>query len=317
MKSIRIKKENLLFLLSPILLLPLIISCSGGPGYVPAAGNIDKCSQNLPADVKQLLGCPTQAVNPVQPVNPNLPPPIVIAGGGTYGTCPSIPTTGSIQVTVVATDFQNQTPVAGATISFYTSTNNTVGTASADITLTSASNGLTLATLPTGTPFVAEGSTSAYIPTFQFGDILSANNANNLFPVLLVSNSTVSLIGGLAGASVDPTKGSIAGTVWDCSENPIENATVYLIDAATGITVPASTTYFILAGTTDIPSPTQLLTSSDGLFLIMNVPPGTYYAVATGVLSASDTTTTVLGESYVESIPGALSIVNIPPTTTP
>jgi hypothetical protein len=290
--------------------------CSGGPGYVPAGSNNNACSQNLSSDMKQILGCPTQAVQQ-QTTSANLPPPIVIANGGTYGACPSIPTTGDISITAVATDFQNKTPVAGATVSFFTTTSNTVGNASPGITATTDSNGLAVVTLPTGTPFVAAGFSSTDIPTYQFGEILSASNANSLFPVLLVSTGTVQLISGLAGTSVDTTKGSLAGTVWDCSGNPIENATVYLVDAATGMTVTAVITYFTPSGSLDIPSPSQKLTSSDGLFLAMNIPPGTYYAVASGVLSASDTTTTVLGESYVESIPGALSIVNLPPPTAP
>ncbi|MCL4557316.1 MAG: carboxypeptidase-like regulatory domain-containing protein [Deltaproteobacteria bacterium] len=313
------RQRTKLFALSTLIYSIMLFSgCSGGPGYVPPGVNNSTCSQNLSSDMKKLLGCPTQAAQ--QPTTPtvNLPPPIIIANGGTYASCSTIANTGPISVNITATDFQTKGAVAGATVAFFTSTSNTIGNAAPDFTATTGADGTVTVTLPTGTPFVAKASMSSYQDTYQFGDILSANQADTLFQVLIISSGTVSLVSALAHATQDWSNGAIAGTVWDCNGDPIENAIVSVVDVNTGKPVATNMIYFkTAAGLGDIPDPTLTMTSSDGIFVSLNTPPGDYYVVATGVLSASDTTTTVLGQSYAESIKNSVSISNIQPPSAP
>ncbi len=245
-------------------------------------------------------------------------PPIIIANGGTYTSCTTIPDTGPISVNITVTDFQTKGAVPGATVSFFTSTSDTVGNANPDVTATAGSNGTTTVTLPTGTLFVAKASMTNYQDTYQFGDILSASDAGTLFQVLLISSSTVQLVSALAHATQDWSNGAIVGTVWDCNGNSIQNAIVSVVDVKTGKPVTTNMVYFkAVPGLGDIPDPAIIMTSNDGIFVSLNTPPGDYYVVATGVLPANDTTTTTLGQSYAESITDSISIVNVPPPTGP
>ncbi len=315
------RKLTRLFALSALIYLTMVFSgCSGGPGYVPAGVNSATCSQSLSSDMKKLLGCPsgpTSSQTP-SPKQQPLPPPIVIANGGSYYSCSTIAATGPISVDVTATDFQTKAAVGGAEVSFFTMTSNTVGSATPTIVDTTGADGTVTVTLPTGIPFVAKASMTNYQDTYQFGDILSAADAGSLFQVLIISSGTVSLVSALAHATQNWSNGAIAGTVWDCNGNPIENATVSVVDKNTGKTVATNMIYFkTAAGLGDIPDPTLTMTSNDGIFVSLNTPPGDYYLVATGVLSAGDTTTTVLGQSYAESITNSVSISNIQPPTAP
>ncbi len=313
MKSINNRKATPFIILFSLFSITLISNCSGGPGYVPAGGNNNMCSQNLSPDVKKLLGCPTAPAASTQ----QLPPSIIIANGGTYGECPSVPTTGPISVYITATDFQTLGPVSGAAVSFFTSTSNTVGTSSPDITATAGQNGITTATLPTGIPFVAKGSSTGYKDTYQFGDLLAGNDAGHFLPVLLISDFTVGLLSSFASVKPDWTNGAVAGEVVDCSGNAIQNAIVSLVDAKTGITVTTSLVYFTYSSTfkADIPDSSLTSTSDNGIFLSINTPPGDYYLVAQGVLPGGNAIV-VLGESYVESVANSVSIANILPPVT-
>ena len=313
MKQIANNKGKLFIVFMFVSFIAFMSNCSGGPGYVPAGNNTSVCSQNLPADMQKLLGCttqPTQQQTP--PTNTTLPPPIIVTNGGTYAsTCTVIPQSGSILVGLNAQSYGLGSAVVGASISLFTSTSDKAANQTPDITVTSGSSGTITTTLPTGVPFAVKASASGYMDTYQFGEIVSAAEANTLLPVELMSGTIVSLASSNANVTQDPSLGAIVGTVGNCAGDAIENAIVTLQNIDTGAVV----TQGIFYGNPPLglPVPSLTWTSSQGDFLAFNVPPGTYQVVATGVLSASDTTTTVLGQSYAEAITGSVSIVNIQP----
>jgi len=312
--KLKLKNKTRLFIITIFLssVAFLINGCSSGPGYVPAGSN-NTCSQNLSNNMKKLLNCPSTTSS----TTITLPKPIVIANGGTYAKCPAIPNTGLISVVVTATDFQTNAPVPATLVSFFTTTSNTVNGSQPDFTVTTGQSGTVSASLPTGTPFVAEGSVAGYKDTYQFGEILSASDAGAFLPVLLISGDTVNLISALAHVQQDWSNGAIAGTIEDCSGNPIQNVTISVVNAKTGITVTTDMTYFKPSSSLgDIPDPAATLTSSDGIFVALNTPPGDYYVVAHGVLPNSNVLTE-LGKSYAESIKNAVSIANLQPPTAP
>ena len=313
MKQITNNKGKLFIVFMLVSFIAFMSSCSGGSGYVPAGNNPSVCSQNMPADMQKLLGCTTQpAQQQTPPTNANLPPPIIVANGGTYvSTCTAILQSGPIPVGLNAQSYGLGGAVVGASISLFTSTSNKAANQTPDITVTSGASGTVTTTLPTGIPFAVKASASGYMDTYQFGEIVSAADANALLPVELMSGTIVSLASSSAGVTQDPSLGAIVGTVGNCAGDSIENAIVTLQNISTGAVV----TQGIFYGNPPLglPAPSLTWTSSQGDFLAFNVPPGAYQVVATGVLSASDTTTTVLGQSYAEAITGSVSIVNIQP----
>lgn len=311
MKKITNNKKQLLAVLMFISFITFMSNCSGGPGYVPAGNTASVCSQNLPSDLQKILGC-TQTSTPQQPTNTNLPPPIVVQNGGTYvSSCTVIPQTGPIQVVLDAQSYGVGTAVGGAAIDLFISTNNTVENQTPDTTLTAGSSGTVTATLPTGVPFAIKASSSGFMDTYQFGELVSAAQAGSQLPVELMSSMIVGAASSSANVTQDPTLGAIVGTVGDCDGNAIENAMVDLVNVNTGAVVTSN--IFYGKPPLGLPDPTLTMTSTQGDFLAFNVPPGAYQVVATGVLTASDTTTTVLGQSYAEAITGSVSIVNIQP----
>ncbi len=300
-----------LFAVSAIIYsITLLTGCSGGSGYVPGASNSNTCSQNLSADMQKILGCQPQQTP--QPLNTNLPPPIVVTNGGTYvSTCSAIPQQGPILLGLNVLSYGLGSAVGGATVSLYTSTSNKVMNEPADNVVTAGSSGTVATTLLTGIPFAVKASYSGYADTYQFGEVVSAAQSDTLLPVELMSSSIISLASSSASVTQDLSMGAIVGTVNNCGGDAIQNAIVVLYNIGTGTTI--TTNIFYGNPPLGLPAPSLTWTSSQGDFLAFNVPPGTYQVQAMGTLLASDTTTTVLGQSYGEAITGSVSIVNIQP----
>ena len=291
MKQITNNKEKLFIVFMFVSIIAFMSNCSGGSGYVPAGNNPSVCSQNLPADMQKLLGCTTQ--QPQQQTPPT--------------QCTAIPQQGPISVGLNAQNYGLGGFVAGATISLFTSTNNTVTNQTPDITVTSGSSGTVTTTLPTGVPFAVKASASGYMDTYQFGEIVAAAQAGTLLPVELMSSTIVGLASGSAKVTQDPTMGAIVGTVNNCGgSSVIQNAVIVLYNTGTGVTI--TTGIFYGKPPLGLPDPSLTSTSSQGDFLAFNVPPGIYQ------VQASDATThTTIGQSYAEAITGSVSIVNIQP----
>jgi hypothetical protein len=312
MKQITNNKGKLFTVLMLLSFMTFMSNCSGGPGYVPAGSNNTVCSQNLSSDMQKLLGCTTQQKQQTPPTNITLPPPIVVQNGGTFvSTCTVILQGGPIPIVLNAQSYGLGGAVGGATVSLFTSTSNKTANETPDIVVTTGSSGTVATTLPTGIPFAVKASASSYMDTYQFGEIVSAADANALLPVELMSGTIVSLASSSANVTQDPSMGAIVGTISNCDGDAIENAIVSLYNTSTGVTI--TTGIFYGNPPLGLPAPSLTWSSSQGDFLAFNVPPGTYQVIATGVLSASDTTTTVLGQSYAEAITGSVSIVNVQP----
>jgi len=89
-----------------------------------------------------------------------------------------------------------------------------------------------------------------------------------------VSSVTYALIPNLLGISPDPAKGIVAGGAYDCNGENIQGLRVIIHDGSCGTTgnVPGDviSKYFV----DDFPSRTQFSTSEDGLWILLEVPPG-------------------------------------------
>lgn len=273
-----------LFIVGVSLLLFTIFmnGCGGGSAPVPTGSNGAVCSPNLPADMQKLLGC--------QPQQQQIP----------VGQCSS----NEINVILSVENYGLGSPVPGATISLFTSTSNKILNQTPDVILTAGSNGTVTACLPVDTLFAVKASASSgFIDTCQFGEIVSASDDGSTIPVLLMSNSIVSMASGSANVTQNPQNGAIVGTISDINGNPVPNVKVEFDNIATSISVTSG--IFYGAPPLGLPDPSLTATSSAGVYLGFNVPPAAYNIVV------KDTAGTFITQAYGEAIAGAVSVVNI------
>lgn len=105
-----------------------------------------------------------------------------------------------------------------------------------------------------------------------------------------VSLSSFGLISAIVSVEPDPTKGALAGTVYDCGGEGAVMAGVQVI-VRQGTTYPSSQAirYFV----NEFPSVSQPATSEDGLWLVANVPVGPAVVEAWAVLADGEEPTLI------------------------
>ncbi|MGC8579783.1 MAG: carboxypeptidase-like regulatory domain-containing protein [bacterium] len=279
----QILNKGLFFAGILLLLFTIFMSgCGGGSAPVPTGSNGAVCSPNLPPDMQKLLGCqPPQQQTPVSQCSAN-----------------------EINVILSVENYGLGSPVPGATVSLFTSTSNRILNQNPDVVLTAGSNGTATACLPVNTPFAIKASASSgFVDTCEFGNVVSAADANTTISVNLMSTSIVQMASSSAGVTQDPAKGAIVGTISDASGNPVSGVQVEFDNVATGISVTSG--IFYGAPPLGLPDPALSSTSSAGVYLGFNVPPGAYN------VKVKDTAGTFITEAYGEAITGSVSIVNI------
>lgn len=120
-----------------------------------------------------------------------------------------------------------------------------------------------------------------------------------------VSSATYRVITALMGISPDDDKGLVAGTMYDCNEDPIRGAQVVVRDVDGNIPESLVVKYFV----DDFPNRNQEWTSEDGLWLAVNVPEGTWYVDA--YVSDGAGGHTVKGSVIIEVSADSINISNI------
>lgn len=88
-----------------------------------------------------------------------------------------------------------------------------------------------------------------------------------------VAKSTYQLIPSLLGVSVDPARGTAAGTVFDVNGDPVKGAQVIVTNADNQVPNNTVVKYFV----EDFPNRDQPETSEDGLWVAVNIPPGDWF----------------------------------------
>lgn len=138
-----------------------------------------------------------------------------------------------------------------------------------------------------------------------------------------VSIATYRLIPTVLGISVDPTKGNIAGTFYDCSRDPaldssddtgkVEGMRVRIHKCPSATSEPADCTepvsgvvikYFV----DNFPDRDQPYTSEDGLWGIFNIPDGTYRISAYSLFDGEEK---VVGGTTARVFQDSINIANI------
>lgn len=197
-------------------------------------------------------------------------------------------------------EFAFETTVPTATVNFYYA--DAVGGA-ADVSVTTDAYGVFTGSIQTCTPLTYEVTAGEdFRPTYQFHEVYDYETPQTL-DLISVSQDTWVTLPSLFGVIIDEGAGVVAGSVEDCNGDVIENAQVLLRDADGNI--PADMTIgFTFNG---LPSRVYTATSSDGIWMAMNVPPGDY----TVELYVSDGAggQTIVGKAPVQAFAGSVSVV--------
>ena len=210
----------------------------------------------------------------------------------------------SLPGTGLVADFESGSAVFGAFVEVF---NNDDASGTADETGTTDQNGHVELTLPTCTPTsyrvsTADGETKNTYEAHQFYISDGSQHAGTEFNS--VSRTTYQIIPSILGISPDPTRSIIAGTAFDCVENPIQNAQVVVkIDGqiADGVVIK----YFV----DEFPNRDQPATSPDGLWIAINVPPGLVTVEMYGVVGGG--APQLLGTTQLPSRADSINIANI------
>ena len=204
-------------------------------------------------------------------------------------------------------DFENETPVYDATVDLWLD-NHVEGAPDLSSAVDSAGNvtfdvpSCTPISYRARTPPELEETKDTYKAHHLF-EPLAADAPSN--PYLSVSRTTYLVIPGLVGESPDPTASIIAGRLFDCEGGHVEGAQVVVRDAEGVIPTSLEVKYFV----DDFPHRDQPHTSEDGLWVAINVPPGTWFVEAW--VHDGDGGHDLIGGTVLESYADSINISNI------
>ena len=228
---------------------------------------------------------------------------------GSWLPAPTICSGCTADVTLNGTvqDFQEETPVAQADVEFYFS--DSISSA-ADATLKADASGLFNLPVPACTPLGYKTSTPVEWDqtkdTYEVHQIWDYDASGAISETVnSVSVATSKIIPAMLGVDWDTTTGIIAGTAFDCNEDPIDNAQV-VVKSMDGVVQNASIFYF----KDSFPNQTELDTSPDGLWVAVNVPVGTW-SVEMYVWDDATSTQKLIGSTNLEVKANSVNISNI------
>lgn len=127
-----------------------------------------------------------------------------------------------------------------------------------------------------------------------------------------VSESTSRLIPSLIGVEWDQSKAIIAGTAYDCDTEPMQYTQIYVHDSAGLPPETGDVYYFSESGGTSLPTDhdTQPYTNTNGLWVVMNIPAGTWTAEVWGY-DETLADYVMLGATVLQIQAGSVTISNI------
>ena len=184
---------------------------------------------------------------------------------------------GERQMSGMVSDFQEGDPVDEAKVELFFGDSITASSPP-DAVYESDPNGLFTGSVMACQPFTYRVSTDAALEltkvTIESHDVMP-----NEGPTIAVSHElnsvssvTYALIPNLLGLSPDVTKGIVAGRAYDCKQENLQGLQVVVHDGAGNIPEGVVVKYFV----DEFPSRAQASTSEDGLWIIMDVPEGTW-----------------------------------------
>lgn len=207
----------------------------------------------------------------------------------------------------IVEDFEEGDAVPDATLELWWS-DSTSG--ASDQETTSNASGEVSGTLMTCTPFTYRTSTDAdleeTVTTIQAHEIYAfkPDGKPHSAQFYSVSTKTYNIIPALLGITPKPGYGIAAGTAYDCNGDPVEFVQVVTKDGDGNIVEDQVVQYF----REDFPNRDQHWTSADGLWVIMNIPPGTFTVEMYGLNAAGEHD--LLGTTILEVVGDSINIAN-------
>lgn len=206
-------------------------------------------------------------------------------------------------ITGTVNDFQNDEPVEGGSVRFWFN-NDINGTP--DLDVESDSSGNYTATLPVCAPLAYETYTPVKweqtVNTYEINQIYSPTDTDDNWNS--VSVATSNLIPTLLGLTWNSGTAIVAGTAYDCNENGIQNAQVYIHDANGNPPADVQIRYFA----NGLPNSDQPYTNDDGLWSAVNVPVGQWIVEMWGF---DGTQLVLLGSTSLDIQADSVNISNI------
>lgn len=205
-------------------------------------------------------------------------------------------------------DFQEETPVAQADVELYFG-----DSISGEVSVSTKAdaNGAFTASVPACTPLGYKTSTPVQWDqtkdTYEVHQIWEHDASGTISETVnSVSVATAKIIPAMLGQDWDSANtGIIAGTAFDCNEDPIDNAQV-VVKSKDGVVQNANIYYF----KDSFPNQTELDTSPDGLWVAVNVPAGTWN-VEMYVWDEAAKTQKLIGSTSLEVKANSVNISNI------
>ena len=233
--------------------------------------------------------------------------------GSALGTETAIPSCVGRAVTMSAlvSDFQTSNPVDEARVEIF---QNDAIVSAPDHDTETDFNGIMSAEMETCAPFTYRASTDPAVgltkTTIQAHNVLPyVTTSTVMHDMNSVSYLTYSLISTLFGINPSPSNGVVFGRFLDCAGDNVMGAQVVVKNADDEIPSGVTPGYFI----DDFPSKDQLQTSDDGLWMLIDVPPGQVtvegyvYDGADYILMGSATLEVLADSVHIASIYTSLS----------
>jgi len=203
-------------------------------------------------------------------------------------------------------DFENETPVYEATVDIWL---NDQVDETPDLTQHVDDNGYVTLTLPSCAPMAYRTSTPVDLDetkdTYEAHQIFEPAAVAEEAPFQSVSKVTYLVIPNLMGISIDPEASIIAGTLYDCNEEPVEKGEVRVVDDEGNTPEGVIVKYFV----ENFPNRDQPYTSADGLWVAINVPVGTW--TVEGHVSDGAGGRDVIGATVLQTYADSINISNI------
>ena len=205
-------------------------------------------------------------------------------------------------------DFQEDAPVDEATVEFFWS--NDIDGAADDV-LTADANGNFTVAANTCEPFTYRVNTDPVLgttkTTIDTHEVLPHKGAIDPIShtISSVSSVTYALIPTLLGISPDVSSGQVVGAIYDCDGDRIEGAQVVITDERGNIPESMMARYFV----DEFPNRSQPHTSDDGLWMLLNVPPGNW--VVNGYVADGLGGHALIGKAPVTVLPDSIIIASV------
>lgn len=210
-----------------------------------------------------------------------------------------------VSLTAQILDFESDDPVPDATLELFYS-NEAYG--APDGSYESDGTGSITGSVMKCSPYTYRVSTDPVLEETKV--TIKANNVEKNEESLSVeynsvSSATYAVIPSLLGVSPDADKGVVAGTAYDCNEDPVEGAQVIVRDADGNIPESMVVKYFVQ----DFPNRNQEWTSEDGIWIAINIPEGDW--MADMYVSDGAGGHIILGSTNVKVIADSINISSI------